>query len=294
MSPRAKGYLITILGVIAISPDGLLTRFIGADALTISFWRGLFFGLTSMTFLALRYRCKLTHLLASFQPPEYGVMLAYCFGNLFFIYSITHTSVANTLFMLSTTPIWAALIAWLFLKQAVPRRTWCAIAAVFGGIIVISLGSHAGAGSVTGDLLGLMAAATLATLFSLIRQMRDRDMLPALALGGILTALLTAPLANLHTTTIDMAYLVIMGVIMLPVANALLFLGPRYLPAPEVGLVMLLETILGPIWVWLILSENPGVYSIVGGGIVLTTLAINMYFALRADNNDVVSKCNRS
>lgn len=282
---RAKGFLLTIIGVIALSPDGLLTRYIMADSMTITFWRGLFFGLVTFTFVVLRYRLRLMAVFAGFRLPEFGVMLTYCFGNLFFIYSVTHTSVANTLFMISTTPIWAALIAWLFLKEKVPLRTWFAILMVIVGIIIIGFGSAHGVGTIEGDLVGLLAAAALATQFSLIRLMRQRDMLPALALGGIFLALLTSPFVSpTETSDNDLIFLIIMGAIMLPISSMLLFLGPKYLPAPEVGLVMLLETILGPVWVWLALSENPGVYSIIGGGIVLLTLAINMIISLQGDN----------
>lgn len=285
MGERAKGFLLTIIGVIALSPDGLLTRYIMADSMTITFWRGLFFGLVTFTFVVLRYRLRLITVFAGFRLPEFGVMLTYCFGNLFFIYSVTHTSVANTLFMISTTPIWAALIAWLFLKEKVPLRTWFAILMVIVGIIIIGFGSAHGVGTIEGDLVGLLAAAALATQFSLIRLMRQRDMLPALALGGIFLALLTSPFVSpTETSDNDLIFLIIMGAIMLPISSMLLFLGPKYLPAPEVGLVMLLETILGPVWVWLALSENPGVYSIIGGGIVLLTLAINMIISLQGDN----------
>jgi len=285
LGERAKGFLLTIIGVIALSPDGLLTRYIMADSMTITFWRGLFFGLVTFTFVVLRYRLRLMAVFAGFRLPEFGVMLTYCFGNLFFIYSVTHTSVANTLFMISTTPIWAALIAWLFLKEKVPLRTWFAILMVIVGIIIIGFGSAHGVGTIEGDLVGLLAAAALATQFSLIRLMRQRDMLPALALGGIFLALLTSPFVSpTETSDNDLIFLIIMGAIMLPISSMLLFLGPKYLPAPEVGLVMLLETILGPVWVWLALSENPGVYSIIGGGIVLLTLAINMIISLQGDN----------
>ena len=190
--------------------------------------------------------------------------------------------------MISTTPIWAALIAWIFLKERVARRTWFAILMVIVGIVIIGQVSKSGVSSIEGDLLGLLAAATLAAQFSLIRQMKGRDVLPALSLGGIFIALLTAGFMDpLATSDRDLMFLILMGAIMLPIANGLLFLGPKYLPAPEVGLVILLETVLGPIWVWLALYENPGIYSILGGSIVLLTLATNMLLSLRTDQKPI-------
>ncbi len=277
--------MITLLGVLAISPDGLLTRFISADSVTIIFWRGLLFGLTALTVILLRYRSRTLQIFLEFSMPDYIVMVTYFIGNTLFIYSITHTSVANTLFMLSTTPIWAALIAWVFLGEVVPGRTRFAIVMVIIGILVITRGSQPGVQSWMGDVAGLLAACSLAVQFSAIRRAPGRDMLPALAFGGIFTALLISPLVDPATTSNpDLFYLMVMGIVMLPVANKLLSLGPRYLPAPEVGLMMLLETILGPFWVWLALGENPGFYSIVGGAIVLLTLTINAFMSLREES----------
>ena len=288
VNDKVKGYLYTFLGVFLISPDGLLTRFITADALTITFWRGMLFGLSIMTFVILRYRLKIFRVLACFRWPEYGVMLTYCLGNILFIYSITHTSVANTLFMISTTPIWAALFAWIVLKEPVVKRTWFAIAMVILGISIITSGEGLSSDSWLGDLAGLGSAATLATQFSLIRMAKARDALPAIGMGGIFTALVTASFIDpIATTNLDMVYLLMMGVLMLPIANALMFLGPKYLPAPEVGLVMLLETILGPLWVWWVISENPGIHSIIGGAIVLLTLAVNTFLSLRDQENTI-------
>ena len=285
VSGRAKGYLITMIGVIAISPDGLLTRFISADAMTITFWRGLLFGLTTMLFVVLRYRLRIFIVLSRFTLPDFGIMACYCVGNILFIYSITHTTVANTLFMLSTTPIWAALISLIFLKERMPRRTWVAIVAVVIGITVITRGAEAGSSDWFGVMAGLFAAGALATQFSLIRLSTTKDILPALGLGGIFTAVVVSPFVMPgEVSNLDFTWLLIMGVCMLPIANALLFVGPKYLPASEVGLMMLLETILGPTWVWLVLDENPGWYSIVGGGIVLITLITNTWLALREEN----------
>lgn len=285
LSRRSRGFLITILGVVAISPDGLLTRLIEADALTISYWRGLLYGTVMLGYLIVRYRSRLLVFLGRFSAAEYGIIVFYGLNNVCFIYSITHTSVANTLFMLSTTPIWAAVIGWLFLSERVPSRTWFAIVMVIIGILVITRGSVGLDGAWLGDLAGLAAAILLAAQFCLIRSARDRDTLPALGLGGIFTALALSPwVAPGDTNNVDLVYLIIMGMIMLPVANALMFLGPKYLPAPEVGLMLLLETVLGPVWVWLALGENPGAYSLAGGAIVLVTLAVNTVLAIREDH----------
>jgi drug/metabolite transporter (DMT)-like permease len=273
-----------MFGVLALSPDGLLTRLIQADALTIAFWRGLLYGLVILLFTIVRYRSRLLVRISHFSVHEFAIMVCYGVGSVCFIYSITHTSVANTLFMLSTTPIWAAVFAWLFLGERIPRRTGFAIVMVIVGISIITRGSVGTAGAWTGDLAGLAGAAILAAQFSIIRAARTRDVLPALGFGGIFTALVLSTWVDPGATTnTDLVWLMVMGMIMLPLANAFMFLGPKYLPAPEVGLMMLLETVLGPVWVWLALGENPGVYSIVGGAIVLVTLVVNTLLGIREE-----------
>ena len=286
MKPRTRGYLITLLGVLALSPDGLLTRIIQGDAMTIAFWRGLLYGGVILLFTLARYRSRFLVRLGRFSLHEYAIMVCYGVGNICFIYSITHTTVANTLFMLSTTPIWAAVITWLFLGERLPRRTWFAIAMVIVGIVIITRGSVGSDGAWIGDLVGLFAAGILATQFSIIRAAPTHDILPAMGLGGLFVALvLSAWVEPGATTNADLFWLIVMGMIMLPVANSFLFLGPRYLPAPEVALMMLLETVLGPVWVWLALGENPGVYSLVGGAIVLATLVANTALGMRDDRD---------
>ncbi len=149
---------------------------------------------------------------------------------------MTHTSVANTLFIVSTSPLFAALIARLILREAVAARTWGAIAATILGI------------------------------------------------GGLVAALVALPLAApLTVGGSDLWALGVMGLVMIPLSFGLLFVGPRYLPAPEVELMMLLEAVLGPLWVWLIIGENPGLAAIIGGTIVLGALAVHAVLALREE-----------
>ncbi len=125
------------MGVICISPDGLLTRLITADVLTITLFRGLFYGIGMLILLSLYYRSKTLTAFLQIGWPGIVLMIAYSVGNLSFIYSITHTSVASTLFIMATTPLFAALISWLGYKQKVKPRTWWAIGGAALGVYVI-------------------------------------------------------------------------------------------------------------------------------------------------------------
>jgi drug/metabolite transporter (DMT)-like permease len=282
LSTHAKGLLITACGVLIISPDGLLTRLIVADHWTMIFWRALL--LSFGMWLVLGFTCpnRVWQQYKTLKGAALLKVVAYSLGTISFIFAITHTSVANTLIILSTTPLFAAIISRVLLNEKIERRTLIAIGLVAVGIAVIATGSDDNASSRLGDMVALLGSFFLACGFSFVRRFPDASTFAAISCSGILTALLVLPLAApFSITQSDLGYLLIMGIYMLPLGSALMFIGPRYIPAPEVGLLLLLESVLGPVWVWLALGEKPGIYTLIGGSIVLSTLALNTVWALR-------------
>ena len=283
LSQHAKGLIITALGVLLISPDGLLTRLILVDHWTLIFWRALFLSFGMWLIVSLIYPNKAWHKYKSMGRGGSIMVLIYAMGTISFIVAITHTSVANTLIILSTTPMFAAIIGWIFLRESIPARTWVAILLVGIGIYIISSDSESLTSSLFGDLAAMGGSFFLATGFTVIRSFPKIPILPVISTSGLLTALIVLPLAQpFSVTQDDMGYLLIMGIYMLPVATALMYSGPRYIPAPEVGLMLLLESILGPVWVWLALGEQPGTRTFIGGAIILSTLAINTVWLLKS------------
>jgi len=283
LSQHMRGILITALGVLIISPDGLLTRLIYTDHWTLIFWRALFlsFGMCLLANMAhpkdtwRRYK----------TVGKAGLIMAmlYSLGTVSFITAIKHTSVANTLIILSTTPLSAALIGLVFFRETIILRTWCAIGLVAIGVFVISSDSDGQGATLYGDVAAMLGAFFLAAGFTVVRHRPTVSIFPALSISGLLTSIAVFPLAQpLSITQQDMGFLLIMGVYMLPLATALMFIGPRYVPASEVGLMLLLESVLGPTWVWLALNEVPGSATLVGGAIILTTLAMNTLWAMQS------------
>jgi drug/metabolite transporter (DMT)-like permease len=283
LSTHAKGLLITAAGVLIISPDGLLTRLIETDHWTMIFWRALLvsFGMWLMVSLINPNRVWQRYL--TVRGPGWLMVASYSLGTVSFVYAITHTSVANTLIILSSTPLFAALIGRVLLQEKIQLRTLLAITLVAVGIIAIASGSaSSGEAALLGDLAAILGSFFLACGFSLVRRFPRISVLSAISCSGLMTALLVLPLASpLAITQADFGYLLLMGLYVVPVGTALMYLGPRYIPAAEVGLLLLLESILGPIWVWLVFAENPGVHTLVGGAIILSTLALNTVWALR-------------
>ena len=285
MSTHAKGLLITACGVVVISPDGLLTRLIQTDYWTLIFWRALLLSFGMWLLINFIHPNRVWPQYKSLKGP--GVLMALCYslGTISFIFAITHTSVANTLIILSTTPLFASIIGRFVLHEKIELRTLVAIALSIIGISVISSAETQNS-SLLGDIGAVLASFFLAAGFSFVRRYPKISSFSAISCSGLLTALLVLPLAApLTITQPDMGYLMIMGLYMLPIGTALMFIGPRYIPAPEVGLLLLLESVLGPVWVWMALGEEPGNRTLVGGAIVLSTLAINAIWALKNSAN---------
>ncbi|MEE8365194.1 MAG: DMT family transporter [Gammaproteobacteria bacterium] len=283
LSLYTRGIIITALGVLIISPDGLLTRLIHVDHWTLIFWRALFLSFGMWLISSLLYPNRTWQKYKSLGLAGMMMVLFYSMGTISFITAITHTSVANTLIILSTTPLFAALIGRMFLGEPIVARLWVAILLVGIGVFVISSDGENQNSSLFGDIAAMAGAFFLAAGFTMVRRFPRISIFPAISTAGMVTALIVLPLAQpFSVTQNDMGYLLIMGVYMVPIGSALMFMGPKYIPAAEVGLMLLLESVLGPTWVWLALGEQPGLRTFIGGAIILTTLAVNTIWAMQS------------
>ncbi|MBV7333543.1 DMT family transporter [Chloroflexi bacterium TSY] len=276
LSPYAKGLLITALGVVIISPDGLLTRLIGTDPWTYAFWRGLLFGLAIWGGIFAIHRHKGWSYLTGLGWPGLLFALIFSSGSILFVYAFTTTTIANTLFIVSTSPVFTALIGHYFLHDLIPMRTYITICVVLIGIAIIAFAGGTNSGHFWGNWAALGTALTSAINFSLTRRFRHIDMVPAVGAGGLLSVLLTFPLAEpLSIAPAQWPYLLFLGLFILPASFSLIFIGPRYVPAAEVNLMTLLEAILGPLLVWWAIGESLGIHTLIGGTIIITALALN-------------------
>jgi drug/metabolite transporter (DMT)-like permease len=274
-NPQAFGILVTLCGVMIFVPDALIMRLIGGDMLALAFWRGMISG---SIFLVLN------QIFAPRSMPAKGewfdrkgllIIALNAGGVLSWCSAMQHTSAANALLVLAIAPFLAAILSFLLLKERIDRVTALAIALVFTGVLVLASGSL-GQGRLLGDGFALMNAITIAAYYVTLRTTGRRNMLPHLALGSILGGLLAVPFADFEPVTSTQALLIFLsGAIILPGAAGLLMLGPRYLPAPEVSMITLLEVILGPLLVWAVIGENPGQMTLIGGAIIVITVALH-------------------
>ncbi|MDP5290929.1 DMT family transporter [Oceanimonas sp. CHS3-5] len=265
MSPYHKGVLLTLAGVTVLSLDALLIRLIGADHWSLLFWRGLLLSLSVGVLCRPKTRLPRRLML--------GSALCYAATTITFVLAVRLTSVANTLIILAAAPLVGALLSRILLKEQITLRTWLAMALCMAGLMMVMSGS--GDSNLAGDSAALLCAASLGGKLVCDRAARPANMAPALVPAGLIIALVGFTQAPVLTVpAADALWLGLLGLGVVPLAYVLISQGPRYLPAAEVGLLLLLEMLLGPLWVWLILNEPPGQEAILGGLVVLTALLL--------------------
>jgi drug/metabolite transporter (DMT)-like permease len=282
MSAYERGVGLTSLGAFLLTFDTLLLRLIHGDLWTVVFCRGVFMFLAIGTGWVLLRRWIAPS--ASFFNGAPGLVVAGLYGmsSIFFVLAVSYTNVANVLFIIATAPLWAALLSVLVLKENVPKATWAACLTALCGILLVAKDALL-RGSWLGDAFALATAASMGSAFVATRR-AAKSMFTAPALGGLLSALVAAPLVKGFTfTTAQWCYMGLEGALVMPLSLGLIAIGPKYLPAPQVGLFLLLETVLGPVWVWLVFDEVPSTYSALGGCIIVATLVLHsIYFLVRS------------
>ena len=279
------GLAVTIAGFVVFSPDALLIRLIGLDPWTLVFWRCLLVTLFLGAFTWARAGRGGRRQLFTLGKPGLLVALLSAFSNVCFVLALTHADVADALVVVSIAPLFAALLSRAALHEAVATSTWATIALVLGATGWLFAGSAA-KGSLAGTLTALASALAIAAITVIIRQARAVSMLPAVVWGDLIAAvaagLVAAALSRPFTPApCDWAPLVVMGGLVLPLGLGLVTAGPRYLPAAEVNLLSLAETILGPLWVWWALGEAPRAATLGAAGIIVPALALHSWLARR-------------
>jgi len=274
---RAKGLMIAAAGVTALSFDAVLVRLAGAEGWDVVFWRGL---LMAVTVSALLFATQGRYTLRIWRRGGWAAAasgLLFGLNSILFVFAVLNTHAANVLVLFATAPLFSAVFTWLFLREPIQSRTWWTIAAVIVGMAVI-FSAPAEPGGRLGDLAALLAAANMGANLTLLRARPEINRLPVVATGGVVAALCAAPwAAPLALGWESYAVLGVMGLVQMPLALVLIAQSTRYLPSPEVSLVLLLEAALGPVWVWLVFAEVPPVSSMLGGAVIV--LALLAYFA---------------
>jgi drug/metabolite transporter (DMT)-like permease len=282
LSAGTRGVLIVVTGVLVLSPDSLLIRLMTADLGTLLLLRGLFSLIGYLVLLQVLTREVARPRTWALSGPEIAMGCLMALANLFFVVSIVHANAALALVIIASAPAFTSVFSIVFGRERVAARTWIACLVVLLGVAGVFATEPQG-----DDLLGALAAlgASLVLAATLVlRRIHPGQTLRPLALGAGLTALFAFPFAYpVSVSGSDLAIAALLGLVVLPVSLELIWRGPRYIAAPEVSLILLLEAILGPAWIWLALGEGPTLQAVLVGVVILGTLGVHSVLSRRAE-----------
>jgi drug/metabolite transporter (DMT)-like permease len=275
-----KGILLTAFGVICIVPDALFVRIIDADPLVIAFWRSLLAGLIIAAFINFQDRGASYNLIKKMGAKGWIYCAILASTSPAFVLAVSNTSVANVVFIFASMPIFTAIFSWMLLGEKISARTTITMLLVTVGLSIIAYGSTDNENAHwSGDGFALYISIAYGFAFTILRGMRATSMVPVVPVAFCGSALLLALIANPFSGFFENFWLYALHGIFIAVGTTFLTLGPRRLPAPEVSLLILLESILAPLLVWAVLGEDPGQFAILGGTIVIGALAISNLIA---------------
>jgi DME family drug/metabolite transporter len=281
-----RGRALVLLSGVLLSIGGPLIRLLeSASEWQFLSYRAVALGVVLLIVIAVRHpgRCLATVAAAGWTGVIAGCCLACAFVG--FVFSITHTTVANTLFLLSAAPFCAALLGWLVLGERVSRATWLAMLGAFAGVAIM-IGEGIAESDLFADLAALGAALGFAGFSVALRHGREVDMLPAVLFAAIISGVTSALIAMMLGTGLviplrDVVLAFTYGGVGIAGGLLLFTLGSRYVPAAELTLLSLSEVILGPIWVWLAFAEEPSRATLLGGTILLASIAALVVHGVR-------------
>ena len=281
LSDQQKGSLLAFVAVMFITPDSLFIRLSNVDTWGLVFYRGIIPFLTVFLGMLIIYKLSFFNMLLT--SGYHGIIYIGTFSitNITFVVSIQNTNVANTLVMIATAPMLSAILGALFLKEPPDRKTWISIIITFLAIIYIFFDSIK-LGNFYGDILGFITAIGLAVGAVTIRSAKSKNLVPAAVVGKLFVA--TFALFFIESFVLennDLIIVPLMCILCVAIPFVLVTIAPRFIPAAEVNLFFLLETIIGPIWVWLIIKEQPSIETLYGGAVIIVTIAIHSFLKLK-------------
>lgn len=274
-----KGLLITAIGGLTLTVDIPLIRLADGGAWTILLLR------TGTTFVAAMIIWSIWRALSRSAPqliPGWsGLVVAICYGltSITFVTAVFHTSTADLVFILAFNPVFAALLSWIFLNEKPRLVTIVAMLVMILGVLVI-VGGSVGTGHLFGDFMALCSAFFIAVAIT-ISHASGKDMGFTALVGVLLPLALAAFMVTGEGFQVNAPWWIIFnGAVIMPISFFCLANGPKYISGPEVAMFYLLETVLAPVWVWMIFAETPTRNSLIGGVILIVTLIAHSLWQL--------------
>ena len=281
LTNQQTGSLLAFTAIMFITPDSLLIRLSNVESWNLIFYRGIIPFFAVLIGLLIIQKGQFISSLISNGWRGIAYSITFTITNIFFVISIESTNVANTLVMLSLAAMISAIISFIFLKENPDKKTWIAITITTFAVIYIFFDSFE-KGDIKGNFFGLICAFGMATGAVIIRSAKKVSLVPSAMMCKLFVALISLIFADKFSLEgKDLIIIPAMGIFCVAIPFVLITLAPRYITAPEVNLFFLLETILGPLWVWLVIHEQPSIETLIGGTIIISTIAIHSFLALK-------------
>tara|TARA_B100000900_G_scaffold252436_1_gene215139 strand:- start:203 stop:1063 length:861 start_codon:yes stop_codon:yes gene_type:complete len=281
LSDQQKGSLLAFVAVMFITPDSLFIRLSNIDTWSLVFYRGIIPFFTVLIGMLIIYKLNFFKMLITSGHHGLIYITTFSITNITFVVSIQNTNVANTLVMIAMAPMLSAILGAIFLKEIPNLKTWVAIAITFMAAVYIFYDSLK-LGSFYGDILGFITAVGLAVGAVTIRSAKKKNLVPAAVVGKLFVAIFAMFFIESYVLADrDLIIVPLMCVMCVAIPFVMVTIAPRFIPAEEVNLFFLLETIIGPFWVWMVIKEQPSIETIQGGVIIILTIAIHSFLKLK-------------
>ena len=281
LSNQHKGSLLAFIAVMLITPDSIFIRLSNIETWGMLFYRGAIPFVVVLIGLIFFYKNNLLKALLGMGYPGIFYVISFSICNITFLISIQNTNVANTLVMIAMAPMLSAILGSIFLREVPDQKTWIAIIITLISVTYIFYDSIE-MGNFYGDLFGIITAFGLACNAVIARFAKDRDLVPSAVIGKLCVAIFAFLFVDSFSLVgTDLIIVPLMCVMCVAIPFVLVTIAPRFIPAEEVNLFFLLETIIGPFWVWMVIKEQPSIETIQGGVIIILTIGIHSYLKLK-------------
>ena len=281
MTNNAKGLALTSLGVFIMSLESLFIKFTTISPFLFSFYIGIFMFISMISTFIFKEKAVLKKALNTNLLMLIVCAILMGTSNIFFITAVKTTTVANVVIIFSTAALFSALFAYLFYREKITKNIIVASFFMFVGLFII-FNDKLEIGSIEGNIYALLCTAFFATSYVILSRYKDMDRFILTAFSGLALSMIAFFFCDdLSIDFKTLAIVMIMGLLISPISRVFLGNGAKYISASEVSLLMIIETIMAPVWVWIFLNEVPSSYTFIGGSIIVATLIVNSLYTLK-------------
>jgi len=283
LTNNAKGLALTSTGIFIMSLESLLIKYTNVSSFVFSFYLGIFIFISMMVTLLFKEKTYVKNAFKSSFLILITCAIMMGASNIFFITAVKTTTVANVVIIFSTSALFSALIAYILYREKITKNILYASFFMFVGLYII-FNDSLELGSLVGNMYALFCTMLFSISFVLLSKYKEMDRIVLTAFSGISLSILAYFLSeDLKIDLNNLLIVMFMGLVISSFSRVLIGNGAKYISASEVSLLMLIETIMAPIWVWVFLNEIPTIYTFIGGSVIVATLVVNSLYTLKKD-----------